>query len=152
MGQNSNLAEPTYLFLCHFTFFRVPFLHTRYISFANNLNFSEKFYNFWARFFARFRISSSRSTFFRFFFCFWYSQKIEKKRKRCKKEEMKNGREKGSKSKNRVRDIQVMKNGVRDYQDALDEGETSKEYQNRTGISKSKIFGWGQSIKNKEKQ
>ena len=63
---------------------------------------------------------------------------------------MRKGREKGSKAKNRVRDIQTMKNGVRAYEDALDEGETSKEYQNRTGSSKSKIFGWRQSIKNKE--
>ena len=43
-----------------------------------------------------------------------------------------------------------MRNGVQAYENALDKGETSEEYKNRTGISKSKIFGWRKSIKNKE--
>ena len=43
-----------------------------------------------------------------------------------------------------------MKAGVKTYQDALESGETAKEYEMRTGISKQKISGWRQSIKNKE--
>ena len=63
---------------------------------------------------------------------------------------MKKGREKGSKAKNRVRDIQKMRDGVQAYESALDKGETSEEYKKRTGISKSKISGWRKSIKKKE--
>ena len=55
-----------------------------------------------------------------------------------------------SKAKKRIRDIEIMRAGVKAYEDALDNGETAKEYKERTGISKSKIFGWRQSIKNKE--
>ena len=43
-----------------------------------------------------------------------------------------------------------MKAAVKAYQDALESGETAQEYEMRTGISKQKISGWRQSIKNKE--
>ena len=63
---------------------------------------------------------------------------------------MKKARKKGSRAKTRVRDIESMKAGVQAYQDALESGETAQEYEMRTGISKQKISGWRQSIKNKE--
>ena len=43
-----------------------------------------------------------------------------------------------------------MKEGVKAYEDALQNGETVEEYEAKTGISKQKISGWRQSIKNKE--
>ena len=43
-----------------------------------------------------------------------------------------------------------MKAGVKDYEDALESDETAQKYEMRTGISKQKISGWRQSIKNKE--
>ena len=61
-----------------------------------------------------------------------------------------NSHSKGSSAKTRVRDIEIMKAGVKPYEDALDSGETAQEYETRTGISKQKISGWRQSIKNKK--
>ena len=63
---------------------------------------------------------------------------------------MKKGREKGSKAKNRIKDIKSVRDGVQAYENALDKGETSEEYKKRTGISKSKISGQRKSIKKKE--
>ena len=65
-------------------------------------------------------------------------------------EQRKSARKKGSSAKTRVRDIEIMKKGVKAYEDALQNGETAEEYQAKTGISKQKISGWRQSIKNKE--
>ena len=76
--------------------------------------------------------------------------KIEKKRKGCVREQIKKARKKGSRAKTRVRDIEIIKAGVKAYEDALESGETAQEYEMRTGISKQKISGWRQSIKNKE--
>ena len=75
--------------------------------------------------------------------------KIEKKRKGCVREQMKKARQKGFSAKTRVRDIEMMKAGVKAYEDALKSGETAQEYEMRTGITKQKISGWRQSIKNK---
>ena len=62
---------------------------------------------------------------------------------------MNKARKKGSSAKTRVRDIKIMKAGVKAYEDALNSDETAQEYEARTGISKQKISGWRQSIKNK---
>ena len=43
-----------------------------------------------------------------------------------------------------------MKAGVESCEDALEIGETAQEYEMKTGISKQKISGWRQSMKNKE--
>ena len=66
------------------------------------------------------------------------------------REQMNKARKKGSSAKTRVRDIEIMKAGVKAYEDALESGETAQEYEMRTGISKQKISGWRQSIKNKK--
>ena len=65
-------------------------------------------------------------------------------------EQRKSARKKGSSAKTRVRNIEIMKEGVKAYEDALQNGETVEEYEAKTGISKQKISGWRQSIKNKE--
>ena len=43
-----------------------------------------------------------------------------------------------------------MKAGIRDYEDALNAGETAEEYKKWTGNGKSKICGWRKAIKQKE--
>merc|ERR1712096_387392 len=52
--------------------------------------------------------------------------KIEKKRKGCMREQRKNARKKGSSAKTRVRNIEIMKEGVKAYEDALQNGETAE--------------------------
>ena len=60
---------------------------------------------------------------------------------------MKIGREKGQKASTRVTDIEEMRKGVEDYENALDSGETWKEYKQRTGKDKSLISKWRSKVK-----
>ena len=74
-----------------------------------------------------------------------------KKKKMKKKEALKMGRKQGQQASSRVRDIDVMRDGVHKYEKVLAEGETSEEYKERTGISRSKIFHWRSKIKKANK-
>ena len=77
-------------------------------------------------------------------------KKLEKKtnvQKKTRTEVFKRGREKGQKAPSRVRDIEVMRKGIEDYRIALESGETSKEYKNRTGRDKSLISKWRSKVK-----
>ena len=66
--------------------------------------------------------------------------KIEKKRKGCVREQMKKARKKGSRAKTRVRDIEIMRAGVKDYEDALDNGETAKECKERQELASRRFL------------
>ena len=50
------------------------------------------------------------------------------------------GRQKGQKAKSQIRDIQKMKQGIKEYEEALESGVTADEYKKSTGVNKSKIF------------
>ena len=89
-------------------------------------------------------------------FAFRYSSISERRgkttenreKKLSRQEQMKKPRKKGT----RVRNIETMKAGVRDYEDALGAGETAEAYKQRTGNGKSKISDWRRAIKQKQNQ
>ena len=58
--------------------------------------------------------------------------------------------QKGQKAKSRIRDIQKMKQGIKQYEEALESGVTADEYKKNTGVSKSKIFHWRKAVAKKE--
>ena len=69
------------------------------------------------------------------------------KKNRSRKDILKEGRDKGSRAKNRIRSKTAMKEGIRDYDKALENGESAAEYKERTGVSKQKIKFWRDSVK-----
>ena len=60
------------------------------------------------------------------------------------------GRKKGQKAKSRTRDIQKMKQGIKEYDEALESGVTAAEYEKNTGVNKSKISSWRKAVAKKE--
>ena len=60
------------------------------------------------------------------------------------------GRQKGQKAKSRIRDIQKMKQGIKEYEEALESGVTADEYKKNTGVNKSKISSWRKAVAKKE--
>ena len=71
------------------------------------------------------------------------------KKKIDKKVAMDKGRRKGQKAKRRIRNLDDMKKGVALYEEALANGESSSDYQKRTGVGKSKIHHWRTRIAEK---
>ena len=70
---------------------------------------------------------------------FKLEEEKSKVKKKTRAEVLKKGREKGQKAKTRVRDVEVMRKGIEDYEKALLSGETAAEYKERTGRDKSLI-------------
>ena len=57
---------------------------------------------------------------------------------------------KGQKAKSRIQDIQKMKQGIKEYDEALESGVTAAEYEKNTGVNKSKISSWCKAVAKKE--
>ena len=60
---------------------------------------------------------------------------------------LKEGRNQGQKANKRVRNIDKMKEGIRAYEDALQNGESAAKYRERTGVLKQKVKHWRDRVK-----
>ena len=82
--------------------------------------------------------------------CVLPTELLEPEKRTTREEALYKGRQKGQKAKSRIRDIQKMKQGIKEYEEALESGVTADEYKKNTGVNKSKIFHWRKAVAKKE--
>ena len=75
---------------------------------------------------------------------------LEPEQRISREEVLDKGRKKGQKAKSRIRDIQKMKQGIKEYDEALESGVTAAEYEKNTGVNKSKISSWRKAVAKKD--